>query len=83
MTGSGAWIAGSDGNWAALSCGETDRLGEANARLIALAPTLAAHNLSMRNALRRLIDNLDEGDFISTTRIEEARAALHGMGDRQ
>ena len=48
MTGRGAWIAAADGNWAALSCGETDQLGERNALLIALAPTLAAEVLQLR-----------------------------------
>lgn len=52
MTGRGAWIAAADGNWAALSCGETDQLGERNARLIALAPTLAAEVLQLREALQ-------------------------------
>ena len=41
----------------------------ANARLIAAAPDLLA-------ALEALVANLDEGDFISTTRIDAARAAL-------
>jgi hypothetical protein len=41
----------------------------ANARLIAAAPDLMA-------ALERLVANLDEGDFISTTRIDDARAAI-------
>lgn len=42
---------------------------EANARLIAAAPDLL-------DALERLVANLDEGDFISATRIEGARAAI-------
>jgi hypothetical protein len=41
----------------------------ANAHLIAAAPALY-------KALERLVANLDEGDFISTTRIDEALAAL-------
>lgn len=40
MTGRGAWIKGENGNWAALSCGETDLEAEANARLIAASPDL-------------------------------------------
>ncbi len=36
----GAWIQGSNGNWAALACGETDEEARANARLIAAAPDL-------------------------------------------
>ena len=39
------------------------------ARLIAAAPELL-------EALRSLVANLDEGDFISTTRIDAARAAI-------
>jgi hypothetical protein len=42
---------------------------EANAHLIAAAPELL-------EALERLVANLNEGDFISNTRIDEARAAL-------
>jgi hypothetical protein len=42
---------------------------EANAHLIAAAPDMYA-------ALDRLVANLSEGDFISTTRIDEAIAAL-------
>lgn len=42
-----------------------------------LAPTPQdARVTALVEALRRLVANLDEGDFISTTRIEEARAAL-------
>jgi hypothetical protein len=40
QTGRGAWIKGSDGEWAALSCGDTDERGRANAHLIAAAPDL-------------------------------------------
>jgi hypothetical protein len=40
MTGRGAWVKGSSGEWAALSCGDTDTTAEANARLIAAAPEL-------------------------------------------
>lgn len=47
MTGRGAWIKGENGNWAALSCGETDLEAEANARLIAAAPELLAALKSM------------------------------------
>jgi len=43
--------------------------GSANARLIAAAPDLLF-------ALQRLVDNVDGGEFISITRIEEARAAI-------
>jgi len=42
---------------------------EANARLIAAAPELY-------EALRDLVANLTEGDFISTTRIDKAVSAL-------
>jgi hypothetical protein len=42
---------------------------EANARLIAAAPDLLA-------ALEALTANLDEGDFISLTRIDAAKAAI-------
>ena len=48
------------------SCSEETK---ANAYLIAAAPDLL-------EALQRLVANLDEGDFISTTRIDEARAAI-------
>lgn len=40
--GRGAWIKGSTGEWAALSCGDTDERARANARLIAAAPDLLA-----------------------------------------
>ena len=62
----------------------TDLLSDAPAVLESVAaqlnaaPALAAEVLQLRHVLRRLVDNLDEGDFISTTRIEEARAALTG-----
>ena len=42
---------------------------EANARLIAAAPDLL-------EALKSLVANLAEGDFISETRIDAARAAI-------
>jgi hypothetical protein len=42
---------------------------EANARLIASAPDLL-------EALQSLVANLAEGDFISETRIDAARAAI-------
>lgn len=35
-----AWIQGSNGEWAALACGETDASAAANARLIAAAPDM-------------------------------------------
>jgi len=31
-------------------------------------------------ALKSLVENLDEGDFISTTRIDKAKAALKACG---
>lgn len=40
MTGRGAWVKGESGEWAALSCGNTDAIAEANARLIAAAPDM-------------------------------------------
>jgi hypothetical protein len=40
QVGKGAWVKGSDGQWAALSCGTDDANGAANARLIASAPDL-------------------------------------------
>jgi hypothetical protein len=46
-----------------------DEEGVANARLIAAAPDLLV-------ALRDLVANLAEGDFISETRIDAARAAI-------
>jgi len=45
----------------------------ANARLIAAAPDLL-------EALTALTANLDEGDFISTTRIDAAKAAIAKAG---
>ena len=48
---------------------EGDVWGEANARLIASAPDLL-------EALQSLVANLAEGDFISETRIDAARAAI-------
>ena len=48
-------------------CGGKDR--QANANLIAAAPDLLA-------ALESLTANLDEGDFISLTRIDTAKAAI-------
>ena len=51
---------------------------ESVAEQLNTAPALAAEVLQLRHVLRRLVDNLDEGDFISTTRIDEARAALTG-----
>jgi len=48
--GKGAWVKGSDGQWAALSCGTDDANGAANARLIASAPDLL-------EALRQLLGN--------------------------
>lgn len=50
----------------ALASGEEEY---ANARLISAAPDLLF-------ALQRLVDNVDGGEFISITRIEEARAAI-------
>ena len=44
-------------------------VSEANARLIASAPDLL-------EALESLVANLAEGDFISETRIDAARAAI-------
>ena len=38
----------------------------------------AAENKRLRENLQSLIDNLVEGDFISETRIDAARAALTG-----
>lgn len=49
--------------------GSIEKEMEANARLIAAAP-------DMLEALERLVANLDEGDFVSTTRIDEASAAI-------
>lgn len=45
------------------------RQTEADARLIAAAPELL-------EALKRLTDNVEEGEFVSITRINEARAAI-------
>lgn len=49
---------------------------------LAAAQTAAAVR-EMREALQRLVDNLDEGDFISITRIEEGRSALAATADGQ
>ncbi|MCW7544863.1 hypothetical protein N7I30_13730 [Aurantimonas litoralis] len=65
------------GSWAELATVRSDygngdgdtAEGEANARLIAAAPDLLA-------ALESLTANLDEGDFISLTRIDAAKAAI-------
>jgi hypothetical protein len=40
MVGRGAWVKGSNGTWAALSCGDSDLEAEANACLIAAVPDL-------------------------------------------
>ena len=45
--GRGSWIKGSNGEWAALACGDTDERAEANALAIAALPDLieAAENI--------------------------------------
>lgn len=40
MVGRGAWVKGATGEWAALSCGDTNERAQANASLIAAAPEL-------------------------------------------
>jgi len=52
QVGKGAWVTGSDGQWAALSCGTDDANGAANARLIASAPDLLA-------SLRQCVDAME------------------------
>lgn len=39
-SGKGSWIKGSNGKWAALSCGETDAEADDNAALISAAPEM-------------------------------------------
>jgi len=48
---------------------DAEKIAAANARLIAAAPAMHA-------ALKALVANLSEGDFISETRLDAARAAL-------
>lgn len=77
----------SESRYAALSYGETQLEAVANAALIVAAvnalpalldrvEALEAENARMREALASLLANFAEGDFISETRIEAARAAL-------
>lgn len=40
MVGRGAWVKGVTGEWAALSCGDTNERAQSNASLIAAAPEL-------------------------------------------
>jgi hypothetical protein len=61
---------GKRGNWLAEVMTDGDHKGAAaDARLIASAPDLL-------EALQSLVANLAEGDFISETRIDAARAAI-------
>lgn len=55
--------------WKNPEYGASRAEAEANAKLMAAAPELLA-------ALDRLVENVDGGEFISITRIEEARAAI-------
>lgn len=70
MTGRGAWVKGSSGEWAALSCGDTDATAEANARLIAAAPDLLA-------ALKKIVFDWD-GEPEDMIEAQEAIAKAEG-----
>ena len=59
--GRGLWIKGSNGEWAALACGDTDERAEANALAIAALPDLIeAADKAVRNwEVDENLDNLD------------------------
>jgi hypothetical protein len=64
-------------NWRGLDGNDlSQRTNKANARLIAAAPDLL-------EALRSLVENLTEGDFISETRIDAAKAAISRATEAQ
>lgn len=79
--GRGAWVSGSNGEWSALACGNTDATADANARLIAAAPDL----LAIMKGFVSLVDGVGLGrgkkyvELCSPSarrNIEEMRAAI-------
>lgn len=50
----GAWIRGSNGEWAALACGNTDENARANAQLIAASPTVISDSQFLLDRLAEL-----------------------------
>lgn len=71
--GKGSWVKGVTGEWAALSCGDTDESANANAHLIAAAPVLYA---ALDELVSTIIIDDDEGLATFLDPIQRAQAAL-------